>query len=91
MKAFILILFFASVAFSQSYSYDKNHSDDCRHCDNDIDFSFGDREVEDGELIIYKRGRALVEIDQRGTLYVKGEKIDTTNKERRLLKKYVFH
>ena len=86
----LLLLTLLSTAFSQRYSF--NHEDDdCRYCEKFDSFSVDSHEIENGEMVIYKRGRAIVEIDKDGELIVKGENINTTRKQRKMLRKYVIH
>lgn len=86
-----ILIFVTLISFSFSQKYANRHDDDCRHCEDFSNYTWGNNEIENGEMIVYKRGRAILEIERDGTLIVRGKQVDTSRKQRRMLVKYVEH
>jgi len=84
----VLFLMITVSLFSQRYG--RSHYNDCNHCDRrSCDVSWGNRDVEDGEMLIRKRGRIYVRIERDGSLYIRNREMDIDSGDKRLLRRYV--
>lgn len=90
MKALCILLLITSISLAQNYKFDRSVDvhEDCRKCDG-MDISWNDREIDDGDFLLYDDNELILEITHKGELKIDNKRIQTTRKQRRLLKNYV--
>ncbi len=76
MKTFLILFCLMTASFSQNY-------------DGDINITINNKKLYDDEFTIKYRGEEELHIDRDYNLYLFGKKVNTSDRDKRLLKDYV--